>query len=369
MIKIGRRGSMTAYVHGDRACRATPPIRTARGTRCRAMARLMDRLAEPTLDDGTDAFRPLDACRHHLRHRQPGQQRDPGRGRATVNIRFNDAHSSDSLTDWMRAEAATVAAETGVEHRPARPGLGRKLPDPARRRCPTSSRAAVEAETGLPPVLSTTGGTSDARFVKDHCPVVEFGLVGKTMHQVDERVPVAEIRQLKAIYRRILRGLLRLTASLPQIPGSAPLTAASRLRATSRGMSTHPHQGEILTGSPTTRPRPPSATSPRPSGIKGADRIDLKRILKELEAEGQLEKRRKTYRDPDRLPPVSVLQVLAPDADGDLFAQAAGMAWRGARAAHPVVPRERRPRAGRGRPHPRPPEGGARARTTTTRAG
>ena len=64
---------------------------------------------------------------------------------------------------------------------------------------------AVKAETGVSPVLSTTGGTSDARFVKDHCPVVEFGLVGQTMHQVDERVEVAQIHQLKAIYARILR--------------------------------------------------------------------------------------------------------------------------------------------------------------------
>ena len=69
-----------------------------------------------------------------------------------------------------------------------------------------SVAAAVEAETGRAPVLSTSGGTSDARFIKDHCPVVEFGLVGKTMHQVDECVPVDQIHQLKAIYARILKG-------------------------------------------------------------------------------------------------------------------------------------------------------------------
>jgi succinyl-diaminopimelate desuccinylase len=63
----------------------------------------------------------------------------------------------------------------------------------------------VQAETGITPELSTTGGTSDARFVKDHCPVVEFGLVGRTMHQVDERVEVAQIVALKAIYGRVLR--------------------------------------------------------------------------------------------------------------------------------------------------------------------
>jgi succinyl-diaminopimelate desuccinylase len=65
--------------------------------------------------------------------------------------------------------------------------------------------AAVEAETGITPEMSTSGGTSDARFVKNHCPVVEFGLVGKTMHQVDERVEIAQIHQLKAIYTRILQ--------------------------------------------------------------------------------------------------------------------------------------------------------------------
>ena len=65
--------------------------------------------------------------------------------------------------------------------------------------------AAVQAETNVVPVLSTSGGTSDARFVKHHCPVVEFGLVGRTMHQVDERVEIAHIHQLKSIYARILR--------------------------------------------------------------------------------------------------------------------------------------------------------------------
>jgi len=65
--------------------------------------------------------------------------------------------------------------------------------------------SVVEAETGLRPVMSTTGGTSDARFVKTHCPVVEFGLVGQTMHKVDEHVEVAHIHQLKAIYGQILR--------------------------------------------------------------------------------------------------------------------------------------------------------------------
>ena len=86
-------------------------------------------------------------------------------------------------------------------------------------------------------------------------------------------------------------------------------------------------------------------------GIKGAARIDLKKLLKELEAEGHLEKRRRSYRDPDKLPPVSVLQVIGPDADGDVFCKPAGMARRRAGAAHPLQPACRRPGRRRGRPH------------------
>ena len=122
----------------------------------------------------------------------------------TVNIRFNDTHSGASLTDWVRAEADKITAQTGVDFEMKVKISGESFITPPG---PLSAlvASAVEAETGLVPEMSTTGGTSDARFVKHHCPVVEFGLVGKTMHQVDECVEVAQIGQLKQIYGRILR--------------------------------------------------------------------------------------------------------------------------------------------------------------------
>ena len=128
----------------------------------------------------------------------------PARATATVNIRFNDAHGSASLSDWLRTEAAQVTAATGVTFDLAFSVSGESFLTPPGPLV-TLVAGAIRAETGLDPRLSTTGGTSDARFVKDHCPVVEFGLVGKTMHQVDERIEAAQIEGLKAIYGRILR--------------------------------------------------------------------------------------------------------------------------------------------------------------------
>ncbi|MFM2354750.1 MAG: hypothetical protein RLZZ528_486, partial [Pseudomonadota bacterium] len=127
----------------------------------------------------------------------------PARATATVNIRFNDAHTGTSLTDWLRTEAAQVQSETGVTFDLAVDISGESFLTPPGDFVRLVA-GVVQAETGREPVLSTSGGTSDARFVKDHCPVVEFGLVGKTMHQVDERVEVAQIEALSRIYHRIL---------------------------------------------------------------------------------------------------------------------------------------------------------------------
>lgn len=128
----------------------------------------------------------------------------PAQGRATVNIRFNDLHSGASLSDWLRSEAAAVEAETGVKIETRVSISGESFITPPGELSALVARA-VQAETGRMPEMSTSGGTSDARFVQNHCPVVEFGLVGKTMHQVDERVEIAYIHQLKAIYSRILK--------------------------------------------------------------------------------------------------------------------------------------------------------------------
>ena len=168
------------------------------------LVRLLDRLASHALDTGTDHF---DASTLAITTVDTGNKATnviPAEARATVNIRFNDTHSSQSLTDWIRQEADRVTEETGITFELRTKVSGEAFLTPPGPLSDLVARA-VEAETGITPALSTTGGTSDARFVRRHCPVVEFGLVGKTMHQRDERLEVAQITGLKAIYPRILR--------------------------------------------------------------------------------------------------------------------------------------------------------------------
>ncbi|MBL4915794.1 succinyl-diaminopimelate desuccinylase [Szabonella alba] len=203
MMKIGRRGSLTARfvatgVQGHSAYphRAKNPLS--------ALVRLMDRLDRHELDRGTDHFDPTTLAITTIDAGNPATNVIPATARATVNIRFSDAHSGASIRQWLQDEAATVAAETGVGIAVSVKISGESFLTPPGDFSALIARA-VEAETGVTPEASTSGGTSDARFVKDHCPVVEFGLVGQTMHQVDERVEVAQIGQLKAIYGRILR--------------------------------------------------------------------------------------------------------------------------------------------------------------------
>lgn len=202
MIKIGRRGSMSAWItvtgkqgHAAYPHRAKNPLP--------AMARLMDRLASHKLDDGTESFDPSTLAVVNIDTGNSATNVIPGSCRGVVNIRFNDTHTGATLSDWLRAEAAVVASEFDVEIVLDIRVKGEAFLTPPGE-LSTLVSDAVEAVTGVTPVLSTTGGTSDARFIKDHCPVVEFGLVGLTMHQIDENVPVEQIRQLKEIYARIL---------------------------------------------------------------------------------------------------------------------------------------------------------------------
>ncbi len=203
MMKIGRRGSMSVTftaegVQGHSAYphRAKNPLH--------AMVRLMDRLASEPLDEGTEHFDASTLAITTIDTGNTATNVIPARAIARVNIRFNDAHTSETLTTRLREHALAVQAETGVNFTLDVEVSGESFLTPPGDFVRMVA-VSVEAETGVTPVLSTSGGTSDARFVKDHCPVVEFGLVGKTMHQVDERVEVAQIGQLKAIYSRILR--------------------------------------------------------------------------------------------------------------------------------------------------------------------
>ncbi|HAC51422.1 succinyl-diaminopimelate desuccinylase [Sulfitobacter sp. HI0082] len=203
MIKIGRRGSMNAHFkvtgkqgHAAYPHRANNPLP--------AMMRLMDRLASYELDQGSDHFDPSTLAVVTVDTGNKATNVIPAQCRGAVNIRFNDHHSGASLSDWLRGEADKIAEEFGLQVEVEIKISGESFITPPGALSDLVS-GAVEAETGVKPELSTTGGTSDARFVKAHCPVVEFGLVGQSMHQVDEHVRVEHIGQLKSIYTRVLR--------------------------------------------------------------------------------------------------------------------------------------------------------------------
>lgn len=203
MMKIGRRGSLTAKfaITGEQGHSAYP--HRARNP-LPAMARLMDRLSSHELDQGSDHFDGSTLAVVTIDTGNPATNVIPAQCHATVNVRFNDLHSGAGLTEWLQGYVDTIIAEFGVEIAMQVKVSGESFLTPPGELSRLIA-TAVEAETGVVPEASTTGGTSDARFVKDHCPVVEFGLVGKTMHQVDERVEIVQIDQLKTIYGRILR--------------------------------------------------------------------------------------------------------------------------------------------------------------------
>ena len=202
MMKIGRRGSMNAFFtitgqqgHSAYPHRANNPLP--------AMARLVDQLSCAELDQGTEHFDASSLAVVTIDTGNPATNVIPAQTRATVNLRFNDAHSGASLTTWLQGQADEISAEFGVGVVLDVSISGESFITPPGALSELVARA-VQVETNRTPEMSTSGGTSDARFVQHHCPVVEFGLVGKTMHQVDERVEIAQIHQLKSIYTRIL---------------------------------------------------------------------------------------------------------------------------------------------------------------------
>lgn len=202
MIKIGRRGSLTAeftatgrqghVAYPHRAANPLPPL-----------MRLLDRLASRQLDEGTEHFDASTLALTTVDTGNPTNNVIPERVRATCNVRFNDAQTSKKLAMWILKEASDATAGTDVRIEAEFENSGESfITEPGA--LTDLIAAAAEAETGRRPELSTGGGTSDARFVKEICPVAEFGLVGRTMHQVDERTPVEEIRALARIYQDML---------------------------------------------------------------------------------------------------------------------------------------------------------------------
>lgn len=203
MMKIGRRGSVTFNIaakgvqgHAAYPHRAKNPLH--------ALTRFLNELIAEPLDQGTDHFDASGLQITSIDCGNPASNVIPEKATAVINIRFNDLHTGASLTSDLTERARRISEETGVALTLEADISGEAFltkPGPF----VDMVRQIVTQETGRQPVLSTSGGTSDARFVKDHCPVLEFGLVGHFMHQVDERVPVAQIHQLKAIYQRILK--------------------------------------------------------------------------------------------------------------------------------------------------------------------
>ncbi|HKH96684.1 MAG TPA: succinyl-diaminopimelate desuccinylase [Beijerinckiaceae bacterium] len=202
MLKIGRRGSLTGRlaVHGKQGHVAYPHLAD---NPIRGLMRLIDALSAEPLDAGTDHFDPSNLEFTTVDVGNPASNVIPGEARGTFNIRFNDRWTPESLEAELRgrlhdAAGNRVAYTLAVE--PTNAVAFMTEPDTF----VGFIGDAIERETGIRPKLSTTGGTSDARFIKSVCPVVEFGLVGQTMHQVDERVPVADLDRLAAIYQRVL---------------------------------------------------------------------------------------------------------------------------------------------------------------------
>ena len=209
MIKIGRRGSTTGdvVVHGTQGHTAYPHLAD---NPVHHLVRMLGTLTAAPLDEGTEHFPPTTLQITTVDVGNPANNVIPARVAATFNIRFNDLHSSDSLAAWVRETFDRETAGTNARYDLSFRVTGEAFLTPPGPFSDTISDA-VKKVTGRRPDLSTTGGTSDARFIKDFCPVAEFGLVGQTMHKVDERVATSDIEQLTEIYLAVLETYFKLT--------------------------------------------------------------------------------------------------------------------------------------------------------------
>ena len=201
-IKIGRRGAVTVYLtvtgvqgHTGYPEKAVNPLP--------ALVDLLHVFEGSKLDEGSQNFAPSTLAITTVDTGNPARNIIPGACKATVNIRFNDNWTSDMILDWVAERVARVADAHGVTITSDHHVSGECFFSPPGKFSEMVQRA-VQAETGRAAQLTTTGGISDARHLVSHCPVVEAGLTGETMHMVDERVSVAEINTLKSIYTRIL---------------------------------------------------------------------------------------------------------------------------------------------------------------------
>jgi succinyl-diaminopimelate desuccinylase len=200
-IKNGRRGSLTGRLTliGKQGHVAYPHLAE---NPLRALAPVLEALTAPPLDAGTPAFEPSNLEPTTIDVRNEAANVIPGRARLVFNVRFNDLWTPETLSEEIRERIARAAGRARYElsFDPTNATAFLTAPGPFTELVADATQEVV----GLRPVLSTNGGTSDARFIKSACPVVELGLVGETMHAVDERAPIADIEALSLIYERVI---------------------------------------------------------------------------------------------------------------------------------------------------------------------
>jgi succinyl-diaminopimelate desuccinylase len=202
-IKIGRRGYLNAevIVHGKQGHSAYAHLAD---NPLPKLARIIDRVASTPMDAGTARFQPSSVQATIVSVPNTATNVIPGAALANFNIRYNDLHTRAEVEAWMKAQCDSAARETGAQYALRFFGVGDVFltePGPL----VDTMRGAVQAVTGRGAALTTNGGTSDARFIYKHCPVIELGLVNATVHQVDECVPVADLLTLTQIYRRFIQ--------------------------------------------------------------------------------------------------------------------------------------------------------------------
>ena len=201
-MKIGRRGSMTVHlsVKGKQGHSAYPHLAN---NPIPGLAKLVNKISSHELDQGNEYFDPSNLSVTTIDTGNNASNVIPAETTATINIRFNDLHSSGTLKNWLLSEINIIENEFNIKFSSIFKVSGESfltLPNDFS----VIVEKAIKSKTGITPELSTSGGTSDARFIKNHAPVVEVGLVGKTMHQTDEHVDLSDIEKLKSIYSSIL---------------------------------------------------------------------------------------------------------------------------------------------------------------------
>lgn len=202
-LKIGRRGYLNAevIVHGKQGHSAYGQLAD---NPLPKLARIIDRVSSRPMDAGTARFQPSSVQATIVSVPNTATNVIPGAAQVNFNIRYNDLHTRAGVEAWVKTQCESAAKEVGAQFSLRFFGIGDVFltePGPL----VETMRGAVQAVTGRATALTTNGGTSDARFIFRHCPVIELGLVNATVHQVDECVPVADLLTLTQIYRRFIQ--------------------------------------------------------------------------------------------------------------------------------------------------------------------